>query len=397
MIPAAFVLLDTLPLTPNGKLDRKALPAPDGDVCVHRTYEAPQGKIEQTLATLWCELLRIERVSRRDHFFELGGHSLLAMNLIMKVRKTLACEVALRDLFSGPTLAEFAALIHARQPDESENLTSIRPKGSALPLFFVHAGGGAVDYARRVAPFINTAIPIYGLTATGLTVGEKPLSTVTQMAEQYVKCIRRIQPHGPYRLTGWSDGGTIAYEMANLLLQAGETVQFLGLIDTFHVSDDHSPRKEAFDDKVELLQLLSSRTQPAQFEQIKTLAERLSFSQLVDQIYALDLGPKGLESLPAFDADTVHAMLITRHTIANAVRTHLQTTLLIPVWLFEAQENDLSSSPGWRDLLGDQLQIIAVPGDHMQLMMHEANCRVLGAAISDVLIQATELQEHLAG
>jgi hypothetical protein len=81
-------------------------------------------------------------------------------------------------------------------------------------------------------------------------------------------------------------------------------------------------------------------------------------------------------------------MLLTRHTIAKAVRTHLQTKLLIPVWLFEAQENDLSSSPSWRDLLGDQLHIFAVPGDHMQLMMNEADCRVLGAAISDILIQA---------
>ena len=65
MVPAAFVRLEALPLTPNGKLDRKALPAPDGDAVVQRAYEAPQGGVEETLAALWAELLGVERVGRQ--------------------------------------------------------------------------------------------------------------------------------------------------------------------------------------------------------------------------------------------------------------------------------------------------------------------------------------------
>src|SRR6185312_10453080 len=79
MVPSAYVRLAALPLTPNGKLDRKALPAPDGDAVVQQIYEAPQGEVEQTLATLWCGLLGVEQVGRHDDFFELGGHSLLAV------------------------------------------------------------------------------------------------------------------------------------------------------------------------------------------------------------------------------------------------------------------------------------------------------------------------------
>jgi hypothetical protein len=82
MVPVAYVRLDALPLTPNGKLDRKALPAPDLDALITRGYEAPQGAIETTLAQLWQDLLKVERVGRHDHFFELGGHSLLAVSLI---------------------------------------------------------------------------------------------------------------------------------------------------------------------------------------------------------------------------------------------------------------------------------------------------------------------------
>ncbi|WP_032620503.1 hypothetical protein, partial [Pseudomonas syringae] len=72
MIPVAYVRLAAMPLTPNGKLDRKALPAPDGDALIRGGYEEPQGLAEITLAKIWADLLKLERVGRHDHFFELG-------------------------------------------------------------------------------------------------------------------------------------------------------------------------------------------------------------------------------------------------------------------------------------------------------------------------------------
>ncbi len=108
MLPAAYVKLEALPLTPNGKLDRKALPAPEGDGHAVRKYEAPQGEVETTLAGIWADVLKVERVGRHDQFFELGGHSLLAVTLIERMRqKGLHADV--RALFSAPTLAEVAA------------------------------------------------------------------------------------------------------------------------------------------------------------------------------------------------------------------------------------------------------------------------------------------------
>ncbi len=79
MVPVAYVQLQSLPLTPNGKVDRKALPAPEGDAYSHREYEAPQGELEESLAQLWQDLLKVDRVGRHDDFFALGGHSLLAI------------------------------------------------------------------------------------------------------------------------------------------------------------------------------------------------------------------------------------------------------------------------------------------------------------------------------
>ncbi len=110
MLPSAYVRLDNLPLTANGKLDRKALPDPDLDALIRRGYEAPQGEVETTLAQIWAEVLKVERVGRHDHFFELGGHSLLAVSLIECMRQAgLSADV--RVLFSQPTLAALAAAV----------------------------------------------------------------------------------------------------------------------------------------------------------------------------------------------------------------------------------------------------------------------------------------------
>jgi hypothetical protein len=109
MIPAAYVELESLPLTPNGKLNRRALPRPDGAGAV-RKYEAPVGDVETTLARIWAEALKVDRVGRHDNFFALGGHSLLALSLIERMRSE-GLQTNVRTLFITTTLAELAAAI----------------------------------------------------------------------------------------------------------------------------------------------------------------------------------------------------------------------------------------------------------------------------------------------
>ncbi|HEY6926868.1 MAG TPA: amino acid adenylation domain-containing protein [Steroidobacteraceae bacterium] len=108
MLPGAFVILPALPLTPNGKVDRAALPAPDLRAVVARVYEEPQGEIESEIASVWCELLGLDRVGRQDHFFELGGHSLLAVQLQARLRDPLGVEVPLQHIFLHPTVQSLA-------------------------------------------------------------------------------------------------------------------------------------------------------------------------------------------------------------------------------------------------------------------------------------------------
>jgi acyl carrier protein len=120
MIPSVFVTLDALPLSVNGKIDRRALPAPDGArPDIESTFVAPRSHVEEALAAIWAQLLRIERVGIYDNFFDLGGHSLLATKLIFKISEAFQVEIPLRRLFETPTVAGLTAAIVETQAEKA--------------------------------------------------------------------------------------------------------------------------------------------------------------------------------------------------------------------------------------------------------------------------------------
>jgi amino acid adenylation domain-containing protein len=112
MVPAVFVTLDALPLTPNGKLDRKALPNPDQTrpELEHALVE-PRTKTEETVASIWRDLLRVEKIGVHHDFFELGGHSLIATQLTSRVRHAFGIELPLDEVFRASTVAALAERI----------------------------------------------------------------------------------------------------------------------------------------------------------------------------------------------------------------------------------------------------------------------------------------------
>jgi amino acid adenylation domain-containing protein len=112
MMPSAFMILEALPLTPNGKVNRQALPAPElARPELEKSFAEPRTPIEEVLAAIWIDILRLEQVGIHDNFFELGGHSLLATQVISRLRKVFQVELPLRCLFESPTIAELAETI----------------------------------------------------------------------------------------------------------------------------------------------------------------------------------------------------------------------------------------------------------------------------------------------
>ncbi|MBD2521400.1 non-ribosomal peptide synthase/polyketide synthase [Nostoc sp. FACHB-133] len=167
MIPSAIVILESLPLTSNGKIDRRALPAPEPSNKLSDKYVAPSTPLEEILALIWQEVLKIELVGRHDNFFTLGGHSLLATQLVSRVRSSLKLELPLRSLFAAPTIAELAPLIQQLQQQDIELAASPilrRAENTELPLSYAQQRLWFLDQFEPDSPFYN--IPI-GLRFVG--------------------------------------------------------------------------------------------------------------------------------------------------------------------------------------------------------------------------------------
>ncbi|MFM0639045.1 amino acid adenylation domain-containing protein [Paraburkholderia metrosideri] len=369
MVPSAFVTLDTFPLTPNGKLDRRALPAPDLDSVVTREYAAPQGEIELAVAQIWQTLLGLERVGRHDDFFELGGHSLLAVQLASRLRQELGVEIALRELFAQPTLGRFSSTVaeRLRSALSRPNLVAIRSHGDKPPIFFVHAIEGEVGYVRELATHLDQSQPVYALAATGLLEGEAPLTSIPAMAARYLAAIRDVQLHGPYRLAGWSAGGTIAYEMAQQLIGADEGVAFLGLIDTrSDYSADRAPKPR------------TERPGATQAEMLTDLVSSVIDSQAftaVPQAGDADLDARLLRcqatgAIPAdIDIAILRRHLALRHSTKSALLEYLPQPMSIDMHLFTADDEDRSEPRlGWAALQGIRLRHIPVGGTHHSMV-----------------------------
>src|SRR5690554_406607 len=120
MLPQAWSLIDKLPLTANGKIDRRALPEPQFNLSAEQAYVAPRNATEKSIAEIWQEILQQDDISVHANFFEIGGHSLLATRVIARLRDQFAIDIAIRELFDNPSIAELALHLQLLQASGSQ-------------------------------------------------------------------------------------------------------------------------------------------------------------------------------------------------------------------------------------------------------------------------------------
>ena len=232
MVPSGYVLLDSLPLTLNGKVDRRALPDPGKIEQEHTDYVAPRDETERILCRVWSEVLGVHRVGLDDDFFAMGGHSLLAAKIFVRLDKEFGRSLPLSVLLSAPTIRSLAE--HYRRVTEQKpnlSLVAIRTTGTLPPIYAVPGVFGNVVGFAELAKELGADQPFYGLQSIGLDGARAPLDSIEEMAKLYISEIRSVQSRGLYSLIGACFGATVAYEMARQLLDQGEKVAFLGLLD----------------------------------------------------------------------------------------------------------------------------------------------------------------------
>jgi acyl transferase domain-containing protein/thioesterase domain-containing protein len=255
---ARDLVVSSIPLSSIHRAMTEAAPKPL-PVAASRAPSASSAQlnpVEAVIADVWRELLGVDEVGRDDDFFALGGHSLAAVRLFARIRKQWNVDLPLATLFQGSTLAGLAALVaQAGHLDTSmpgtpaptaapaSNVIQLPRAWSPLvaicrgapehrPLFCVHGAGGNVLNFKVISDRLGPQLPFYGLQAQGVDGRLPPLTTIEDMAAQYVEAVKTVDPTGPYRLAGYSGGGVIAYEMAQQLRREGREVETIMMIDT---------------------------------------------------------------------------------------------------------------------------------------------------------------------
>ncbi|MER7764187.1 amino acid adenylation domain-containing protein [Streptomyces sp. NPDC097619] len=156
MVPAVFLTHEALPLTPSGKVDRRALPAPEADaVHLGTAYAAPRDTTEETLATIWAEVLRVDRVGVHDNFFDLGGDSILAIQVVSRARQA-GLRLTSKTLFLHQSIAALSTVVAPVTPDATADAAAGPARGT-VPLtpiqrwfFEEHTAAAPDHYAMSV-------------------------------------------------------------------------------------------------------------------------------------------------------------------------------------------------------------------------------------------------------
>ncbi|MCP5048296.1 MAG: hypothetical protein GY940_14085 [bacterium] len=241
MIPSYFVRLETIPLTTSGKVHRERLPLPE--VAAVEGDEAPQTEMEEQLVQLWSVVLGIpiENIGVTANFFHLGGHSLKATVLATKIREQFRIDASLIEIFNRPDIRQLARWLSSRQAEGQrsgavdEHLVLLKQGEETRPrLFFIHDGSGEVEgymaFCNHLDP--SSGYRCWGIRADRFDGYAPPDLTIEALASRYIEVMKTLQPDGPYRIVGWSLGGTIAFEMVRQLEQSGETIGSFCMMDS---------------------------------------------------------------------------------------------------------------------------------------------------------------------
>jgi len=361
--------------------------------------------VERTLVTIWEELLGVDQVGVQDSFFDLGGHSLIAVRLFSKIKQSFNVDYPISVLFEAPTIESCANLIKkeigedSASMDTSANTPETRYKhlvpmhpgsgGDLTPFFLVAGMFGNVLNLRHLAHLIGADRRFYGLQARGLYGDQAPHETFEEMASDYIRELRTVQPKGPYLLGGFSGGGITAFEIAKQLRAEGEEIGLLVLLDT---PLPQSPPLSSVDRMSIHRQRLKTEG-PSYFSEwaknryrweLQKFQSRLNKDN--DDAQPFDFQSEGMEIgfRRALDIYQMEHMSIT----VNLFRPKLdQSYTLRGGRVANADRELVFHVNGWAPY-ADHVYVHEVPGDHDSMVL-EPNVRVLAAQLRS-LIESSE-------
>jgi amino acid adenylation domain-containing protein len=381
MIPSFFVRIKQVPLTPNGKIDLKALPEPGVTGSV--TYEAPQNQVQERMQKIWQEALGLESIGINDNFFSIGGHSLNGVRVINEIYKEFNVKVSLGLLFETPTVRQLAHYLEEARKDtgvqEDDHVVHLRKGTNKHHLFLVHDGSGEVDGYVEFCNHLSRDINCWGIRANGLIKYAPRNLSLEEVAKTYLEKIKKVYPHGPYYLAGWSLGGMIAFEILRHLENSNEEIRFFALIDCAVPPSELAGKVPEFSVQSELKWLSEFIDVTGIRQKTPSLLE--DFWQIVvdhlekenpDTDALKQTIPQDMKSLfPGFHQLTLRELVYHLNVIRTFNRAGDNYTpkgkVKTPIHFFSAKGNPQLAGKGWENYSGKYLKMYEIEGDHFSI------------------------------
>ena len=377
MIPARFVTLDAMPLTPNGKVDRNALPQPSALENIEINIEAaPRNDAERKLAAIWESILEARPIGIDDNFFDLGGHSFLVAKLLRRIEAEFGRRLSMAAVFQAPTIARLAELLaDASSIACMPGTINLQPAGAREPLFWVHGG----PLFRPLAASLDINRPFLGVDFDDADKASAPRA-FHEFAARLVRTIRAAQPHGPYHIGGWCISGLLAYEVAAQLIDAGQEVALVVMLDAVnpvHFCAISKPRMMASKAAFHVRQMLRTRIGDV-FHYALARAKGLFTEALNRPPEASPFDLALLAAAIAYRPKNIRARVLA---LQPADRPHAR---------------DLEQS--WAEYIKQgSIEVRDVPGDHLT-MFEQPHVEVLAKSIKNKLRHnVVEIRRAIAG
>lgn len=237
MVPAKLILVDSIPLTTAGKVDRNTLPEPVWSSEPGIDPAVDVSEMERKVASIWEQALKVHPVGPDDEFTNLGGRSIIAARIMSRINEEFGTSLPTTAIYTASTVRALANMIQQGRLVDSTNMIQVYGHSSGRLIFGAHSSNGSGFAMLRFAHAVKPEASVFGFQAApavgpGGVSGDLTLfRSIPEIARDHLEQIRSLQPAGPYALVGVCQGGIIAYEIAQQLVAAGQSVDPLVLLD----------------------------------------------------------------------------------------------------------------------------------------------------------------------
>lgn len=330
----------------------------------------------------------IDEIALGKTFPDLGMSSIGIAALINSIDRLLQTQLSPSAIFKYPQIDTLAVYLAATYPEAIDSLRvsspaacqpeddavasldlviPVQPRG-ALPIVFAVPGAGANALSmQQLSRALGEEQPFYCLEPVGLNGKAAPLTSVEALAQQHIKGMKSVQQIGPYRLLGYSNGGVVVFEMARQLLQQGEQIESLMLLDSLCPTLRHDPIEVMMTAVFKHFVRTLGGVSDLDVKRLQQVPAHECSSYLYDHIERLGIQLPKAQFLATFDVAAASE---------RACRAYEPTVLpeKLDVTLFRATDafKDAPEDYGWRSFLGSPLRICAVKADHFSLIERDA-------------------------